>query len=193
MAVQSGPTPLGSPLPDVVLPDLDGTDVRLADYRGDDVLVVVFGANHCPYVRHVERRLGDLAEAFDGTGVRFVAIGSNDVDEYPDDDVAGLREQAERAGWRFPYLLDTDQSVARAFGAVCTPDFFVFDADGRLAYRGAFDSSSPKNNEALTGAALRDAITKSVLGRPVPTPHRPAMGCGIKWSAGNEPEAVSFV
>lgn len=192
MAVESGKTPLGTPLPDVTLPDAEGNTVNLAEVKGNDVLVVVFSANHCPYVRHIERRLGEVFDAFEGTGVQFVAIQSNDVTAYPDDDVAGMREQVERAGWRFPYLVDSDQSVAGTFGAVCTPDFFVFDAGGALVYRGAFDASSPKNNQPLSGDLLRDAITKTVLGTPVPLPHRPAMGCGIKWLPGNEPQAVSF-
>lgn len=193
MAVESGATPLGTNLPDVTLPDLDGTPVSLTQLRGDGVLVVVFSANHCPYVQHVEQRLGEIAAGFADANVQFVAIGSNDVATYPDDDASGLREQAGRAGWAFPYLLDADQSVAQRFGAVCTPDFFVFGGDGTLVYRGAFDASSPKNNEPLTGDLLHAAIDAAIAGNPIPPPHRPAMGCGIKWLPGNEPEAVSFV
>ncbi len=193
MAVDSGATPLGTNLPHVTLPDLDGTPVSLTELRGDGVLVVVFSANHCPYVQHVEHRLGEIAAGFADAAVQFVAIGSNDVATYPDDDVSGLREQAGRAGWAFPYLLDADQSVAQQFGAVCTPDFFVFGNDGTLVYRGAFDASSPKNNEPLTGDLLHAAIESAIVGNPIPPPHRPAMGCGIKWLPGNEPEAVSFV
>lgn len=192
MAVESGPTSLGSPFPNLTLPDVTGAPVSLGDLKGEDVLVVVFAANHCPYVRHLESRLGEMFDAFEGTGVQFAAIASNDTTTYPDDDIPGMVEQSLRAGWRFPYLLDGDQSAAKAFGAVCTPDFFVYSPQGSLTYRGAFDASSPKNNEPLTGDLLNDAVTKTLLGKPVPEPQRPAMGCGIKWLPGNEPEAVSF-
>lgn len=192
MAVESGPTALGSPLPNMTLPDVTGTAVSLRDLRGQGVLVVVFVANHCPYVRHIEGHLGEMYNSFEETDVQFAAIGSNDTTTYPDDDVTGMVEQIRRAGWRFPYLLDGDQSAAKAFGAVCTPDFFVYSPHGVLTYRGAFDASSPKNGEPLTGDLLRDAVTKTLLGKPVPEPQRPAMGCGIKWLPGNEPEAVSF-
>jgi thiol-disulfide isomerase/thioredoxin len=193
MAVQSQGARLGSPLPAVVLPDLDGKPVDLEEYRDGHPLVVAFVCNHCPYVRHVEQMLGEVAAQAAASGVRFAAIVSNDLQRYPDDDIDGARDQAARAGWDFPYLLDAAQTAAKAFGAACTPDFFVFDAGGRLAYRGAFDESSPKNGNALTGDLLRDAIAKTVAGEPVPEPHRPALGCGIKWLPGNEPETISFV
>lgn len=194
MAVRSGATPLGAPLPELTLSVATGGEVNLADLRPDSgILVVVFACNHCPYVRHVERLLGEVHDRYADRGVGFVAIMSNDVTTYPDDDVTGMREQVERAGWDFPYVLDLDQNAALTFGAVCTPDFFVYGSDGTLVYRGAFDGSSPKNNEPLTGAALSDAIDKALAGEPVPLPHRPAMGCGIKWLPGNEPEAVSFL
>lgn len=179
MAVESGPNPLGTPLPDVRLPDLQGDMISLHEYANGQPLLVVFACNHCPYVRWVETKLADVTAA--ATGVRTVAIMSNDIDEYPEDSPAGLAEQVTRAGWTFPYLLDEDQSAAHAFGAVCTPDFFLFDAQGRLAYRGAFDASSPKNGQPLTGDLLSAALADVGAGRPVPEPHRPAMGCGIKW------------
>lgn len=192
MAVQSGRIALGTPLPEVTLPDLDGEPVNLGAYRGDNCLVVVFACNHCPYVRHIEEALGSLTDEFSDRALRFVAISSNDVESHPADDLPGMREQATRAGWRFPYLRDANQSAAKAFGAACTPDFFVYSPLGLLTYRGAFDASSPKNNEPLTGALLRDAVSRTLGGEPVPEPHRPALGCGIKWLPGNEPEAVSF-
>ena len=191
MAVESGATRLGAPLPDITLPDADGHPVSLAGLRGDGVLVVAFVCNHCPYVRHVEQLLGQIAAAADES-VSFVAIVSNDVGTHPDDDVEGMRAQVERAGWDFPFLQDLDQSAALEFGAACTPDFFVFGSDGTLMYRGAFDNSSPKNGEPLTGELLSGAIEAALDGRPVPLPHRPALGCGIKWLPGNEPEAVTF-
>ncbi len=193
MAIESGKTPLGAPLPDVTLPDLAGQPVNLREYRGDRPLVVVFSCNHCPYVRHVEDLLGRMTDEFATAGVGTVAISSNDLAAYPDDDVAGLTEQQQRAGWNFPYLMDDDRhTAAKAFGAVCTPDFFVYDRDGTLAYRGAFDASTPKNGEALTGELLGGAVAAVGRGESVPQPQRPAMGCGIKWRPGHEPEAVSF-
>jgi hypothetical protein len=111
------------------------------------------------------------------------------VRNHPEDDVPGLRQQAQRAGWSFPYLVDTDQSAALAFGAACTPDFFLYDATGRLAYRGALDTSTPGNGEPLTGELLAAAIDLVLDGQPVPEPHRPSMGCSIKWRPGNDPTA----
>lgn len=178
MAVESQRTELRTPLPAATLPNVDGVEHDLRALAGDEPLLVVFVCNHCPYVRWLERDLGGLIAE---TGIRAVAITSNDTDEYPDDGPDGMREQVVRAGWDFAYLIDQDQSVARAFGAVCTPDFFLYDADGLLAYRGAFDASSPKNGQPRTGDLLRTAIRDVQAGRPVPEPHRPAMGCGIKW------------
>ena len=120
-----------------------------------------------------------------------MAISSNDIERYPDDAPAELAKQAERAGWQFPYLLDADQIVAQQYGAVCTPDFFVYGPDRTLSYRGAFDASTPGNGLPVTGSALRHAIALIGRGQVVPEPHRPSMGCGIKWLPGNEPEAKS--
>lgn len=191
MAIDSSPflVPIGSPLPDVVLPDLTGEDIALSALARGKPTLIFFSCNHCPYVRHVEAALGGLISEFDGR-LQVLAISSNDVNQYPDDDVAGLTEQTRRAGWHFPYLVDTDQSAAKAFRAACTPDFFVYDSAGKLAYRGAFDASTPKNGEPLTGDLLRQALTCVVAGEPVPLPHRPALGCGIKWRPGNEPAVI---
>ena len=173
--------PLGTPLPNQTLSDTDYVKHNLHDLRGKGVLVVVFAANHCPYVRHLESALGNLARDFADTAANFVAICSNDPGAYPDDDLAGLTEQKTRACWDFPYLIDSNQNVARDFGAVCTPDFFVYDIENQLAYRGAFDSSSPKNGLPLTGDDLREAINLVLADHPVPEPQRPSMGCSIKW------------
>ena len=187
MAVSSPDTALGTPLPATVLPDLDGTPVDLAALAAGGPLLVVFACNHCPYVRLVEERLGTLVDEFAGSGLRVAAIASNDVSAYPDDDVPGLRDQAARAGWRFPYLVDSDQSAARAFGAVCTPDFFLYGTDGTLAYRGAFDEARPGNGVEVTGHLLRAALTAVLAGAPAPQPQRHSLGCGIKWKPGHEP------
>ncbi len=179
MAVESGPTALLTPRPDVSLPDLNGTPVSLAQIADGHPLLVVFSANHCPYVRWLEGELAAIS--VENPDLRVVAICSNDAAEYPEDGPEGLRDQALRAGWTFPYLIDQTQAVARDFGAVCTPDFFLYDAQARLQYRGALDASSPKNGQPLTGDLLRAAVGEVLAGRPVPTPHRPAMGCSIKW------------
>lgn len=192
MALLSHMVPIGTPIPDVMLPNLDGKETRLTTLASDQPLVVMFLCNHCPYVRHVEHELAKVCTGYDDAAVDFVAIASNDADNYPDDDVAGLREQVKRTGWTFEYLVDADQSAAKAFHAACTPDFFVYDQQGKLAYRGAFDESNPKNNKTLDGSDLTNAINAVLAGQPIPEPHRPSMGCGIKWKPGNEPEAVSF-
>jgi peroxiredoxin len=177
VAVASVMVPLGSAAPDFSLPDLAGRRVRRDELSG--ALLVAFLCNHCPYVKHVESALGRVVSGYEDLAV--VGICSNDAQAYPDDDPEHLAAQASRAGWGFPYLVDADQSVGRAFSAACTPDFFLYDADGRLAYRGAFDDSTPGNGQPVTGALLADAIERVLRGEPVPEPHRPSMGCSIKW------------
>lgn len=179
MALKSSMVPLGSPMPEAILPDVDGQHLDLRAYAGGQPLLVVFACNHCPYVRHVETLLGEVVDRADG--LRTLAINSNDTTTYPDDGPDGMREQIFRARWTFPYLIDESQDVARAFGAACTPDFFLYDSAARLAYRGAFDTSTPKNGEPLDGHLLRAAITAVLASQKVPEPHRPSMGCGIKW------------
>jgi peroxiredoxin len=170
---------LGTPAPDFALPDLDGRVVRGDDLAGAPALLVMFLCNHCPYVRHVEAELGRVLARY--PDVAAVGVCSNDAASYPDDAPPRLAEQAARAGWTFRYLVDDDQSVARAFQAACTPDFFLYDANRRLAYRGAFDSSTPGNGEPVTGALLEAALQHVLARQPVPEPHRPSMGCSIKW------------
>lgn len=177
MAVESAMVPLGTRAPEFTLPDVRGGEVSLATLTGP--VLVMFLCNHCPYVRHVEAELARVLARH--PSLSAVGVCTNDADAYPDDAPDRLAEQAERAGWRFPYLVDADQSVGRAYGAACTPDFFLYDADRRLAYRGAFDESTPGNGLPLTGALLQDAIGHVERGEPVPEPHRPSMGCSIKW------------
>jgi len=183
--------PLGTKAPDFDLPSVAGPRVTLADLTGD-ALLVVFLCNHCPYVRHVESALATLTSEYADRGLSTVGIASNDTTVAPDDDPAGLATQVQRAGFTFPYLLDTTQEVALAYHAACTPDFFLFDRDRLLAYRGAFDLSRPKTDIPVTGALLRTAIDLVLAGQPVPEPHQPSAGCGIKWRPGNEPGPVSF-
>ena len=186
MAVSSLMVPLGTPAPDLELPSADGTTAKLADLDGR-ALLVMFLCNHCPYVRHVERQLGAVVAEYAGRGVAAVGICSNDLDAYPEDGPAGMAEQARRAGFGFPYLLDEGQQVAADYRAMCTPDLFVYDADRRLAYRGALDDSTPRSGRPVTGALLRQALDRVLEGQPVPEPHRPSMGCSLKWRPGNQP------
>lgn len=169
---------LGSPLPTFSLPDLSGRTVSSESFAGEPLLVA-FVCNHCPYVKHVERGFADVVRRH--PQFKVVAICTNDADAYPEDAPAGLAEQAARAGWEFPYLVDESQDVGRSFRAACTPDFFLYDRDGSLAYRGAMDGSTPGNRQPVTGQLLDDAITRVLAGQPVPEPHRPSLGCSIKW------------
>jgi peroxiredoxin len=179
VAASSLMVPIGTPAPDFALPDLAGTIVRRDDFASAPALLVAFVCNHCPYVKHVEATFGQLVADYPALAV--VGVCTNDAAAYPDDAPAHLADQAERAKWRFPYLIDESQTVGRAYQAACTPDFFVYDADRRLAYRGAMDDSTPGNNRPVTGELLRGAIDNVLAGRSVPEPHRPSMGCSIKW------------
>jgi peroxiredoxin len=186
MAVESPVTELGFVLPEWTLADQDGVEhsVRVP---GSRATLIAFVCNHCPYVQHVEKLFGQVLDSFAGRGLTTFGVVSNDLVEYPQDDVEGMKDQQARAGWNFPYLIDRDQTFARTLGAVCTPDFFLFDEDFRLIYRGAFDTSSPKNGNPLTGELLSHAIELALEGKEIPLPHRPAMGCGIKWLPGMDP------
>ncbi len=188
MAVESSGNLIGYQLPSWELPDHGGAHHQVRE-EGHQATLIAFVCNHCPYVQHVEQAFADMVSSFSSQGLRTIGVVSNNVADYPEDDVPGMIEQRERAGWDFPYLRDLDQTFARELGAVCTPDFFLFDATFSLTYRGAFDASSPKNGNPVTGELLRDAIEKTLAGSEVPLPHRPAMGCGIKWLPGMEPEA----
>lgn len=177
MAVESS-TPRISQLPRVELADVDGAVIDVHALAAGRPTVVVFACNHCPYVQSIEAVLGDIAR--ERTDVNWIAICSNDVNEYPEDDVPGLREQIDRAGWTFPYLVDEDQSVAKTFGAACTPDFFVFAPDGSLTYRGAMDDARPRQPQPVDAVHLLAAVEAAAAGQPF-AGGKPAMGCGIKW------------
>jgi peroxiredoxin len=178
MAATSTMVPLGTVLPAFSLPAPDGSTISTDDLTGAPLLVA-FVCNHCPYVKHVESGFGELVARH--PGLQVVAIMTNDLGGYPQDGPDGMADQATRAGWSFPYLLDESQEVGRAFGAACTPDFFLYDATARLAYRGAMDDSSPGNDRPVTGELLDIAIGLVEAGQPVPEPHRSSMGCSIKW------------
>ena len=187
VAVRSFMVPLGTPVPEFSLPSVGGGTVSSADLAGAPALLVMFLSNHCPYVRHIEKELAALVAEYAARGLAAVAICSNDTSTHPDDAADGLAEQARRAGFTFPYLIDETQDVAKAYRAACTPDFFLYDRDGRLAYRGEFDEARPGTDVPVTGQALRAALDRVLAGEPVPEPHQPSMGCNIKWKPGNEP------
>ncbi len=175
---------LGTEAPDFALTDVvTGKTVRRDDFHGQKALLVMFICTHCPYVKHVEKGLAALGRVFDGEPVGIVAISSNDADSYPDDSPAGLKRQAETMGFRFPYLYDETQAVARAYSAACTPDIFLFDSGMKLVYRGQFDSSRPGNGIPVTGQDLRAAIDAVLAGRNPLNDQRPSIGCNIKWKS----------
>jgi peroxiredoxin len=180
--------PLGTPAPDFALPDPTGRIVALADFAAAPALVVVFMCNHCPYVKHVRAGLARFGRDVQARGVAMVGINANDVTNYPEDSPARMAEEARSAGYTFPYLFDATQAVARAYRAACTPDFFLFDAERRLVYRGQFDASRPGNGLPVTGAELRNAVEAVLAGKPVSANQKPSLGCNIKWRPRNEPD-----
>jgi peroxiredoxin len=174
--------PLGTEAPHFALPDtVSGNIVSLDDIVSDKATVVMFLCNHCPYVIHVNPEISRLAREYQAIGVSFVGISSNDVVKYPDDAPDKMKETAVRAGYTFPYLYDESQEVARAYDAACTPDFYVFDGNRRLVYRGRLDRSRPANQEPLDGRDLRAALDAALEGRPVDEKQYPSGGCNIKW------------
>ncbi len=179
--------PLGTRAPDFALPNVDGRTVTLADSAGPKGTLVMFICNHCPFVKHVADQLAALGRDCLPRGIGVVAISSNDVSSHPADSPEQMVHEAEERGYVFPYLYDETQDVAHAYHAACTPDFFLFDGDCKLAYRGQLDASRPGSEIPVTGADLRAAIDALVAGRPVATEQRPSLGCNIKWKPGNEP------
>lgn len=177
--------PLGTAAPDFELPDsVSGQMKTFADVAGERGTLVMFLCNHCPYVIHIARELAAVAAEYDPQGFGFVAISSNDVNERPEDGPEYMREFAERHNFIFPYLYDETQDVAKAYDAVCTPDFFLFDAGGQCVYRGQFDASRPKSDEPVTGADLRASLDALLAGESIPEEAQaPSQGCSIKWIA----------
>lgn len=189
VAVSSTMLELGTPAPPFALPDPDGRIVTLDEVaEGRAGVLVVFLCNHCPYVKHLAPELARVTRGLLERGIGVVGINANDVEAYPDDGPEAMVAEAHRLGYPFPYLLDTDQSVAHAYRAACTPDFFLFDSERRLVYRGQFDGSRPGNDVPVTGADLRRAADALLAGDPPLADQRPSMGCNIKWRPGNEPE-----
>jgi peroxiredoxin len=180
--------PLGTPAPDFRLPDTDGKIVTLDDFRDAPALLVVFLCNHCPYVVHIRHQLATLAKDYQDQEVGVVGINSNDAASYPEDSPEMMVREKAEVGYTFPYLYDESQEVARNYKAACTPDFYVFDKERKLAYRGQLDGSRPGNTIPITGKDLRAALDAVLSSRPVGDDQRPSIGCNIKWKRGNAPD-----
>jgi thiol-disulfide isomerase/thioredoxin len=186
-ATPSTMLPLGTALPVFRLRST-ADEIVSSDSFASRPLLVAFICHHCPFVRHIRREFSRFATEFQGRGLAIVAINSNDTIAFPEDGLDGMRQEAEEAGYPFPYLFDETQEVAKAFKAACTPDLFLFDARGTLVYRGQFDDSRPRSPVPVTGADIRAAAAAVLLGNQVPATQKPSIGCNIKWKRGNEPD-----
>jgi peroxiredoxin len=181
-ATPSTMMPLGTIAPAFTLPDtVSGKEMSLSELKGENATLVMFICNHCPYVLHVNEELVKVAKEYQPKGVSFIAISSNDVENYPQDSPELMKVQAAKAGYTFPYLYDETQDVARAYDAACTPDLYLFDEDLKCVYRGQLDDSRPKNDIPVTGRDLRAALDAVLAGEPVPERQIPSIGCNIKW------------
>jgi len=179
---------LGTKAPDFELPDTGGKMVSLKDFTESKALLVVFMCNHCPFVKHINDKFVEIAKQYQAKGVGAVGINSNDVENYPEDRPDSMAANARATGFTFPYLYDENQETAKAYKAACTPDFFLFDAERKLVYRGQLDDSRPGNGKPVTGADLKAAMDAVLAGKDAPKIQKPSMGCNIKWKTGNEPE-----
>ncbi len=177
---------LGTTAPDFALVDTNGKIVKRADFAGQP-LVVAFICNHCPFVKHIRAGLAQFGRDYGSKGLAIVAINSNDIAKYPADGPDAMRDEARDAGYTFPYVLDETQDIAKAYGAACTPDFFLFDAAHELVYRGRFDSARPEQPTPVTGADLRAAADAVLASKAVGATQHGSLGCNIKWRPGNEP------
>jgi len=181
-ATESNMMPLGTKAPYFNLPDkISGEMKSLMELKSDQATVIMFICNHCPFVKHVQKELVKLANDYIPKGISFVAINSNDVEAYPDDSPERMREVAKQLGYPFPYLYDESQDIGRAYGAACTPDFYIFDKDLKCVYRGQMDDSRPSNDIPVTGKDIRAALDAVLAGKPVNEEQKPGIGCNIKW------------
>jgi peroxiredoxin len=189
MAVESSQgLALGTEAPDFALPDtVSGRTIRLSDFAASPAVLVTFICNHCPYVIHIRPTLVEFAREYQPRGLAVVAISANDPESHPQDGPEQMKLEAKKSGFTFPYLFDRTQQTAKAYHAVCTPEFYLLDSSQRLVYRGRFDASRPKTLVPVTGSELRAAADALLSGRPVPTDQRPSVGCSIKWRPGNAP------
>lgn len=182
MAVESKMIPLGTKAPEFELPDtISGNLVNLYKIKSDIATVVMFLCNHCPYVIHIREVLATVANEYQKKGITFAGVSSNDIEKYPEDNPERMKEFAAEAGYSFPYLYDESQSVARAYDAACTPEFYVFNKNMQLVYRGQFDSARPGNKIPVTGEDLRNVLDTLIAGGQVSEEQKPSMGCSIKW------------
>jgi peroxiredoxin len=179
--------PLGTAAPHFSLLNIDGKMTSLDDFKSAKGLVVIFMCNHCPFVKHLRSGLAQFAKDYKDKGIAVVGISSNDITSHADDSPAKMVEEHKAAGYTFPYLYDATQEVAKAFKAACTPDFYVFDQNHALVYRGQFDSSRPHNGKPVTGSDLRNAVDQLLAGKGPVIEQRPSLGCNIKWIPGHEP------
>jgi peroxiredoxin len=180
--------PLGTKAPDFSLPDTKGKIISLSDFKDTPAVLVIFMCNHCPFVKHIINELVKLIKEYQQKGVAAAAINSNDVENYPEDHPDMMAKEAKEKGFTFAYLYDETQEVAKAYKAACTPDFFLFDKDKKLVYRGQMDDSRPGNDVPITGKDLRSAMDAVLEGKEVPAEQKPSMGCNIKWKRNNAPE-----
>lgn len=187
-ATESTMLELGTPAPDFDLPDPAGNRVRLDDFADAKGLVVAFICNHCPFVKHIREGLAEYAREYSGRGIALVAINANDFVNYSGDTPERMQEEAEKYGYTFPYVYDETQAVAKAYRAACTPEFYLFDGDRQLVYRGRFDGATPGNDEPVTGADLRRATDALLAGGKPDDDQHPGIGCNIKWKPGNAPD-----
>lgn len=171
---------LGTLAPDFSLPNTEGGITRKSDFA-DQPLVVMFICNHCPFVRHIREELAQLSRDYATKTIGIVAINSNDIKNYPADSPEKMKEEKINAGYAFPYLFDESQTVAKSYAAACTPDFYLFDRQHRLVYRGQFDDSRPGNGIEVTGRDLRAAIDATLSDKPISPQQKPSLGCNIKW------------
>ena len=179
---------LGTPAPDFDLPDPDDKRHQLSDFADADALIVAFICNHCPFVKHIRNGIAEFGCEYADKNIAIVASSANDIESHPADAPDRMREEAEAAGYAFPYLYDDSQEIAKAYRAACTPEFYLFDRNRELAYRGRFDAATPGNGKPVTGSDLRDAGDALLAGRTPDAEQIPSIGCNIKWKAGNEPD-----
>jgi len=182
--------PLGTLALDFNLPDTTGNMVSLSNFKETPAFLAIFMCNHCPFVKHILNAMVELIKEYQAKGVAVVGINSNDVANFPKDSKEMMAKVAKEAGFTFPYLYDETQEVAKAYRAACTPDFFLFDSERTLVYRGQMDDSRPGNGTPVTGNDLTAAIDAVLKGKPVSEEQKPSLGCNIKWKQGNEPDYV---
>jgi len=189
MAVLSTMLPLGTQAPEFQLPDVTtGAKVSLSTFHGKKALLVIFLCEHCPYVKHVHAELVKLGEDYGPKGVGIVGISANDVEHYPDDSPENLKKMVAALQLNYPICYDETQAVAKAYRAACTPEFYLFNENRELVYRGQLDDSRPKNGLPVTGKDLREALDNTLAGQTVSADQKPGMGCNIKWKPGQEPD-----